>query len=157
MRLPAAHRPRNNLLPRLAADTVIVFPARPLDSSSQRRVMQRSEYDYIIVGAGSAGCTLANRITEDEATRVLLLEAGGWDRDPLIHMQLAWGKILLDRRHDWGYDIEPDPGTGNRRIECMRGKIVGRLVLGQCHGIRARAPERLRSLGRQWRIRLVVF
>jgi len=87
--------------------------------------MRRSKYDYIIVGAGSAGCTLANRITEDGDSRVLLLEAGGWDRDPLIHMPLAWGKILLDRRHDWGYDIEPDPSTGNRRLECMRGKIVG--------------------------------
>src|ERR1700748_841963 len=87
--------------------------------------MRRSKYDYIIVGAGSAGCTLANRISEDEDSRVLLLEAGDWDRDPLIHMPLAWGKILLDRRHDWGYEIEPDPGTGNRRIECMRGKIVG--------------------------------
>ena len=87
--------------------------------------MRQSEYDYIIVGAGSAGCTLANRISEDNDSRVLLLEAGGWDRDPLIHMPFAWGKILLDRRHDWGYDTQPDPSTGNRRIECMRGKIVG--------------------------------
>jgi 4-pyridoxate dehydrogenase len=87
--------------------------------------MRQSEYDYIIVGAGSAGCTLANRISEDNDSRILLLEAGGWDRDPLIHMPFAWGKILLDRRHDWGYDTQPDPSTGNRRIECMRGKIVG--------------------------------
>jgi 4-pyridoxate dehydrogenase len=82
-------------------------------------------YDYIVVGAGSAGCTLANRLTEAGNNRVLLLEAGGWDRDLLIHMPLAWGKILLDRRHDWGYETEADPSTGNRRIECMRGKVVG--------------------------------
>ena len=87
--------------------------------------MKQSEYDYSIVGAGSSGCTLANRLTEAGDNRVLLLEAGGWDRDPLIHMPLAWGKILLDRRHDWGYETEGDPSTGDRRIECMRGKVVG--------------------------------
>jgi 4-pyridoxate dehydrogenase len=87
--------------------------------------MRKSDYDYVIVGAGSAGCTLANRLSEEKHTRVLVLEAGGWDRDPLIAMPLAWGKILNERRHDWGYDSEPDPGTANRRIECMRGKVVG--------------------------------
>jgi 4-pyridoxate dehydrogenase len=87
--------------------------------------MREGAYDYIIVGAGSAGCTLARRLTEEKDMRVLLLEAGGWDRDPLIRLPLAWGKILNDRRHDWGYDTEPDPATGNRRLECMRGRIVG--------------------------------
>ena len=93
-----------------------------MSQSSSRRP---NVYDYIIVGAGSAGCTLASRLTEDKDTRVLVLEAGGWDRDPLIRLPLAWGKILNERRHDWGYDTEPDPNTGNRRLECMRGKIVG--------------------------------
>ena len=87
--------------------------------------MREGAYDYIIVGAGSAGCRLASRLTEEKDTRVLLLEAGGWDRDSLIRLPLAWGKILNDRRHDWGYDSEPDPATGNRHLECMRGRIVG--------------------------------
>jgi 4-pyridoxate dehydrogenase len=93
-----------------------------MSQSSSRRP---NVYDYIIVGAGSAGCALASRLTEDKDTRVLVVEAGGWDRDPLIRLPLAWGKILNERRHDWGYDTEPDPNTGNRRLECMRGKMVG--------------------------------
>jgi choline dehydrogenase/4-pyridoxate dehydrogenase len=82
-------------------------------------------YDYVIVGAGSAGCTLANRLTEDAGVRVLVLEAGGWDRNPLIKLPLGWGKVLLGRLYDWGYDTEPEATMDGRRIEVARGKVVG--------------------------------
>jgi 4-pyridoxate dehydrogenase len=87
--------------------------------------MPAKGYDYIIVGAGSAGCALANRLTEDRDIRVLLLEAGGWDRDPWLKIPLAWGKILRERSHDWGYDAEPEATMDGRSLECMRGKVIG--------------------------------
>lgn len=84
-----------------------------------------ASFDYIIVGAGSAGCTLANRLSADGRTRVLLLEAGGWDRHPLLRLPLGWGKVLLDRMYDWGYDTEPEQTMDGRRIEVARGKVIG--------------------------------
>ena len=82
-------------------------------------------FDYVIVGAGSAGCTLANRLSADGRTRVLLLEAGGWDRHLLLKLPLGWGRVLLKRMYDWGYDTEPEPEMNGRSIEVARGKVIG--------------------------------
>ena len=85
--------------------------------------MSDPTYDYVIVGAGSAGCVLASRLSSHGS--VLVLEAGGWDRDPFLRIPLAWGKVFQSRLHDWMYDSEPEPMLNGRRVEFARGKVIG--------------------------------
>ena len=82
-------------------------------------------FDYIIVGAGSAGCVLANRLSENPTTRVLLLEAGPMDRDPLIQVPFGVGRLYPRRKYDWGYDNEPEEAINGRVTDAMRGRVVG--------------------------------
>ena len=81
--------------------------------------------DYVIVGAGSAGCVLANRLSADADTRVVLIEAGGPDRNPLIHIPAGYMKLLDHPTITWGFTAEPDPGTNGRAIPYPRGRVLG--------------------------------
>jgi choline dehydrogenase len=81
--------------------------------------------DYVIVGAGSAGCVLANRLTEDPSVRVILIEAGGRDWNPLIHVPVGFMKLLDHPTLTWGFKAEPDPGTAGRAIPYPRGRVLG--------------------------------
>ncbi|MCR9079755.1 MAG: choline dehydrogenase [Hyphomonadaceae bacterium] len=84
-----------------------------------------TEFDYIIVGAGSAGCVLANRLTEDGKSTVLLLEAGGRDTSMMIHIPVGYAQTLKDPKVNWLYETEPDPGTHDRVHTWPRGKVLG--------------------------------
>ncbi|MEY4357919.1 MAG: hypothetical protein RL469_1245 [Pseudomonadota bacterium] len=87
--------------------------------------MRAHEYDYIIVGAGSAGCVLANRLTERADVRVLLLEAGGRDFHPLIHMPAGLSRLVGNTSLNWEFYTEPEPELNGRRLYWPRGKVQG--------------------------------
>ncbi|MFH7565150.1 GMC family oxidoreductase [Oceanimonas smirnovii] len=89
----------------------------------QNRVF--GEFDYIVVGAGSAGCVLANRLSEDPAIRVLLLEAGGRDWNPWIHVPVGYFKTMHNPATDWCYVTDPDQGIDGRQLQWPRGKVLG--------------------------------
>ena len=84
----------------------------------------KNTFDYVIVGAGTAGCVLAKRLSEDYGLRILILEAGGWDRDPFIHIPLGFGRNA-GIHHDWLYRSEPEPAIDGRTMEQARGKVIG--------------------------------
>jgi choline dehydrogenase len=88
-------------------------------------MMKTPEYDFIIVGAGSAGCVLANRLTADPANKVLLLEAGGKDRNPLFRLPMLMGKLFHSGIYNWHYHTEPEPYLNGRSLYWPRGKVLG--------------------------------
>jgi len=87
--------------------------------------MSSEAFDYVIVGAGSAGCVLADRLTEDGRSTVLVLEYGGSDRSPFIQMPAALAIPMNSKTYNWGYRSEPEPHLNGRRMQCPRGKVLG--------------------------------
>jgi choline dehydrogenase len=95
--------------------------ARPRANQSSEAI----EFDYVIVGAGSAGCVLANRLSADGKFSVLLLEAGPKDTNIWIHVPLGYGKLFKEKTVNWMYQTEPEPGLGGRQVFQPRGKVLG--------------------------------
>jgi choline dehydrogenase len=83
------------------------------------------EFDFVVAGAGSAGCVLATRLTENAATSLCLIEAGGRDRNPWIHIPLGFGRLVPKASVNWGYETEPEPHLDGRRLHWPRGKVLG--------------------------------
>nr|MCU0756964.1 GMC family oxidoreductase N-terminal domain-containing protein [Xanthomonadales bacterium] len=82
-------------------------------------------YDFVIIGAGSAGCVLANRLSANPQHRVLLLEAGGSDWHPFVHMPAGLAQLVRYKSMNWNYETEPEPALHGRRLYWPRGKLLG--------------------------------
>ncbi|GAA4577475.1 GMC family oxidoreductase N-terminal domain-containing protein [Micromonospora coerulea] len=118
------------------------------------------EFDYVVVGAGGAGCVLANRLTEDRGTRVLLIEAGGWDRSPFVRVPKAFSRLMDDRRTAWHYPATIGPG---QRETWQRGRLIGgsTSINGMIYSRGSQpdydALERLGNAGWGWSTMLPIF
>src|SRR3954447_1126082 len=102
-----------------------MLPSGQQATAMQDTASDTGSFDYIIVGAGSAGCVLADRLSASGQNKVLLLEAGGADSHFWIHVPLGYGKLFQDARVNWMYQTEPEAELNNRNVIAPRGKVLG--------------------------------
>jgi len=110
---------------RAMALALLIWAKRKIRTPITGTLMHRVEFDYIIVGAGSAGCAVAARLSEQSDVRVLLLEAGGPDRSVWIHIPLGISKLLNNTKFIWPFKTEPEPELFGQEVYMPRGKVLG--------------------------------
>src|SRR5665213_269939 len=137
MRICPSNSDRQPCGPNLFAVSAHLGPYSPLFAAITARECDRgkgatmsksgldAEFDVVVVGAGSAGCVLSARLTENPNITLCAIEAGGRDRNPWIHIPMGFGKLVPNPKVNWGYETEPEPGLGGRRIVWPRGKVLG--------------------------------
>src|SRR4029077_14887430 len=125
-----------------------------MERDGMAAIPDQARFDYIVVGAGSAGCVLANRLSEPDRYRVLLIEAGGHDRHIWIHIPLGYGKLFDNAKVNWLYKTEPEPELKQQADHPAARQGAVRIELNQRLALRARPARGLRSLAAAQQFRL---